>query len=484
MPNTINYGWPQPIPTGIQQEEIAKIAAALAGVDASLAAIAATQTTHTHTFASLTGRPTTLSGYGITNAYTRTETDNAITALRTQILGGATAAFDTLLELQNAIGGDANFAATMAASIGTKATLTQNLADLPDKSVSRDNLSVYSRADSDNRYIPFATSIALTDAQRRQAINNLDIFEVSISNVGTWNDADNTRQGMGRSLLQGTATGGPGGGSGGSNFYYPLNVHYADGESITQIALPYTTGGAAPDGYAYIRQRYNNTWSGWARLGHAEPSEIAFFARDTPPPGFIKANGAALSRTVYARLFAAIGTRFGAGDGTTTFNIPDLRGEFIRGWDDGRGIDVERALGTLQLDAVENHTHDATASTNSHTHNVTGTAASAGAHSHTVSGTAASAGAHSHTYASRVSGSVGAAGSANAALEVDTHNTSTAGAHSHSVSGTAASAGAHTHTVSGTTDAENHTHTITVAAGGGGTETRPRNVAMLACIRY
>ncbi|NLR73595.1 hypothetical protein HF682_00275 [Leeia sp. IMCC25680] len=39
---------------------------------------------------------------------------------------------------------------------------------------------------------------------------------------------------------------------------------------------------------------------------------------------------------------------YGLGDGTTTFNLPDLRGEFMRGWDDGRGLDTGRALGTMQ----------------------------------------------------------------------------------------------------------------------------------------
>ena len=76
------------------------------------------------------------------------------------------------------------------------------------------------------------------------------------------------------------------------------------------------------------------------------------------PPGFIKANGAAISRTVYSVLFAAIGTTFGVGDGSTTFNVPDLRGEFIRGWDDGRGVDSGRVFGSLQSDEIKSHAHD------------------------------------------------------------------------------------------------------------------------------
>ena len=84
--------------------------------------------------------------------------------------------------------------------------------------------------------------------------------------------------------------------------------------------------------------------------------EIAFFASSTPPSGWLKANGAAVSRTTYAALFAAIGTTFGAGDGRTTFNLPDLRGEFLRGLDEGRNIDRGRRLGTAQGDAIRNIT--------------------------------------------------------------------------------------------------------------------------------
>ena len=59
-------------------------------------------------------------------------------------------------------------------------------------------------------------------------------------------------------------------------------------------------------------------------------------------------NGSAVSRATYADLFTAIGTTFGIGNGSTTFNLPDLRGEFIRGWDNGRNVDPGRALGSFQ----------------------------------------------------------------------------------------------------------------------------------------
>lgn len=88
-----------------------------------------------------------------------------------------------------------------------------------------------------------------------------------------------------------------------------------------------------------------------------EPGCIGFTAAAVPPSGWLKRNGAAVSRTTYAALFAAIGTTYGAGDGSTTFNLPEARGEFDRGWDDGRGIDAGRVRGSFQADAFRTHTH-------------------------------------------------------------------------------------------------------------------------------
>ncbi|MEW5833052.1 MAG: phage tail protein [Campylobacterota bacterium] len=85
---------------------------------------------------------------------------------------------------------------------------------------------------------------------------------------------------------------------------------------------------------------------------------VCYFAQSTPPGGWIKANGALVSRTAYAALFAAIGTTFGAGDGSTTFKLPDLRGEFLRGWDDGRGVDSGRAFGSSQSGDIQSHSHN------------------------------------------------------------------------------------------------------------------------------
>ena len=75
------------------------------------------------------------------------------------------------------------------------------------------------------------------------------------------------------------------------------------------------------------------------------------------PTGYLKCNGAAVSRTTYSALFVELGTLYGVGNGTTTFNLPDLRGEFIRGWDDSRGVDSGRSFGSFQADEFKSHNH-------------------------------------------------------------------------------------------------------------------------------
>lgn len=163
---------------------------------------------------------------------------------------------------------------------------------------------------------------------------------------------------------------------------------------------------------------------------------VAYYARSSAPAGWLKANGAAVSRTAYAALFASIGTTFGEGDKFNTFNLPDLRGEFPRGWDDGRGIDAYRAFGTTQASANLSHTH--TGATNT-------------------------AGSHSHSY---VDGRP-VASPGGPQIQAGPNFT---GVWESSDSRVTGSGGAHTHTLS-----------IDAA---GGAEARPRNIALLACVKY
>ena len=188
----------------------------------------------------------------------------------------------------------------------------------------------------------------------------------------------------------------------------------------------------------------------------SEVGKISMFARSTAPSGYLKCNGAAISRTTYAALFSAIGTTFGAGDGSTTFNIPDLRGEFIRGWDDARGIDTSRVFGSWQDGQNLSHTHDATVSSDAHNHSWSGV---------TSSDT------HNHTYTSR--GGSFTSQSSGSSYSGTWYSTYTA----------TSSSNTHSHTVSGTTNDNSHTHTVTNASSGG-SEARVRNIALLYCIKY
>lgn len=88
------------------------------------------------------------------------------------------------------------------------------------------------------------------------------------------------------------------------------------------------------------------------------------------PAGWLMCDGAAVSRTTYSVLFAALGTIYGVGDGSTTFNVPNYEGEFLRGTDNGVGNDPDAAsrtdrgdgttgdaVGTKQLHALQDHDH-------------------------------------------------------------------------------------------------------------------------------
>lgn len=95
---------------------------------------------------------------------------------------------------------------------------------------------------------------------------------------------------------------------------------------------------------------------------------IVWNAASSIPTGFLEENGQAISRTTYSALFAIIGVVFGAGDGSTTFNIPDSRGYFNRGWSHGSSVDSGRAFGSTQAGAIQAHTHSVTDP--GHTHGI------------------------------------------------------------------------------------------------------------------
>jgi microcystin-dependent protein len=93
--------------------------------------------------------------------------------------------------------------------------------------------------------------------------------------------------------------------------------------------------------------------------GSSPAGSVVMIATTDIPWGWLDCAGQVVSRADYSRLFAAIGITFGAGDGVSTFKLPDLRGEFVRGWDDGAGIDPARAFGSNQAGIVGEHNHTA-----------------------------------------------------------------------------------------------------------------------------
>ena len=102
------------------------------------------------------------------------------------------------------------------------------------------------------------------------------------------------------------------------------------------------------------------------------PSGAVFcIAVASVPSGYLECNGATVSRTTYAALFAVIGTQYGSTN-SSNFKVPDLRGEFVRGFDNGRGVDSGRSVASSQSAQNQSHNHSASATS------------TAGAHSHSL----------------------------------------------------------------------------------------------------
>ena len=109
--------------------------------------------------------------------------------------------------------------------------------------------------------------------------------------------------------------------------------------------------------------------SAWGELANGVPIGSVFnLATTTVPTGFLECNGAAVSRSTYASLFAAISTTWGSGDGSSTFNLPDLRGQFVRGWDNSAGVDSGRSFASSQSDQNKSHNHTASVTDSGHFH--------------------------------------------------------------------------------------------------------------------
>lgn len=269
-----------------------------------------------------------------------------------------------------------------------------------------------------------------------------------------------------------------------------LNVNSLGAKHIRVVTL---WGEAELDAYMIIsggiyqfsyNSSANSSAGAWILLNPAitvDTGTIRIWPSDTlPVNGWLFCNGQAVSRTTYAGLFAVISTTYGTGDGSTTFNVPDLRGRAAFGSDDmgtsaanritnaGSGI-VGTTLGTsggaetvtLTTSTMPAHTHTGTtASGGSHSH----TTSTDGTHHHTGSTDNDGTGAHTHTL-SVPSGYIGQLGTSAAAAGVTptSQSTSSNGAHVHNF--TTTDNGSHFHTT--TTDGA-HTHTFTSDSTGSG----------------
>jgi hypothetical protein len=237
----------------------------------------------------------------------------------------------------------------------------------------------------------------------------------------------------------------------------------------------------------------------------AHVGQIVFEPRVSVRPGYLKCNGAVVDRSDYPVLWAyaeASGALvseadwqegqwgcFSMGDGETSFRLPELRGEFIRCWADGReDIDPTRSIGSQQRGQNLSHSHDASSSeAGDHAHS--GWTSQEGMHQH--GGTTLAAGTHNHTqgnytrllrppYPGSLTGSdATGSGSELAVGPGDSADIVAAGNHEHWL--TTSVTEAHAHAV-GMSAAGHHTHGIAISVDGG-TESRPRNIALLAMIR-
>lgn len=169
---------------------------------------------------------------------------------------------------------------------------------------------------------------------------------------------------------------------------------------------------------------------------------ILDYAGSSTPSGYLLCAGQAVSRSTYSDLFTAIGTTWGVGDGSTTFNVPDLRGRLGAGKDDMGGTSANRL--TTAASGVDGASLAATGGSQTHTL----TTAQLASHTHT--GTTASDGAHTHTFALNYSPVDTASGT----------NVGTTSNNAGTLPGSTASNGAHTHTfttaAAGSGDAHNN----------------------------
>lgn len=151
---------------------------------------------------------------------------------------------------------------------------------------------------------------------------------------------------------------------------------------VSQVAMRLNDTGFKVE--IWVRSSKSNVWSSWAQLSNPGDSstmgitgEIKMWSAASAPSGWTLCEGAAISRSTNAALFAVIGTTYGAGDGTTTFNVPDFRGRVPVGFDstqtefNARGNTGGEKTHVLTTAEMPSHTHTQAA----HSHNLGGNGA-------------------------------------------------------------------------------------------------------------
>ena len=347
---------------------------------------------------------------------------------------------------------------------------SSNLSDLTNDSTARTNLDVYSRAEVDLKDSVFSRKGAnLSDlTSATTARNNLVVY--SKSEVYTRGESDGRYLNESSNLSDLTNDA-----AARSNLYV-----YSKGESdarylneSSNLSDLVSAGAARANLSVYSKSESDARY----QLASELVGMTSAFPRTTAPSGWLACNGSEVSRGTYSALFNTIGTSSGFGNGSTTFNLPDLRGEFIRGLDDGRGVDAGRSIASSQGDAIKSHNH-AASSTNAGDHVHSASTNTVGNHVHT--GATNTAGVHNHSITVRARDGTGGLIADSTGGYARTTSTGDAGNHAHSFTTNVDGSHAHVVNIGG---AGNHNHTIVVAYTGG-TETRPRNVALLYCIKY
>ena len=250
--------------------------------------------------------PTAVLGTNNTQIATTAFVKTAIAAL----VGSAPAALDTLEELSNALSGDANLKATLLAEIGKKANAshTHTMAQITD----------------------FATNQLNTE--------DLD----TIVKTGIYGQGANRNATLARHYPEEGKSG-------------MLITHKESGNSTHQIFTVFDTG------HQYSRgKNAQQQWLPWVRIDGIEKANATDFNAlhdlfigipipyplSTVPTGCLAMNGQRFDKARYPKL----GQKYPSGQ------LPDLRGEFVRGWDNGRNVDAQRVLLSAQGDAIRNIT--------------------------------------------------------------------------------------------------------------------------------